>query len=247
MRGRCPIGVSVNARFGTEAIRHRSGLMQGRVEQPLRTGLCRFGLTHDVRARRPTTRRPHRADYSGRRSQLQRRCGTPLPAADSGRPGCSAWLRNASNAAKTPRALAARRHTELKRDGSDKGAKSASQVPTGGRRSHARSKRIAAALERLAPPPPRLPDFATRRRLRLAPGRRGWRRCRASTASNVAAQGHRPHARHPGGKHRALRPRPARQQCAAVGRARHGQIVAGQGRACRRSNRSLGAEPGCSS
>ena len=36
-----------------------------------------------------------------------------------------------------------------------------------------------------------------------------------------------------GREHRALRQRPARQQCAAVGRARHGQVVAGQGRACR--------------
>ena len=48
---------------------------------------------------------------------------------------------------------------------------------------------------------------------------------------DVAAQGHRSHARRAGREHRALRARAAGQQRAAVGRARHGQIVAGQGRA----------------
>ena len=76
-----------------------------------------------------------------------------------------------------------------------------------------------------------------RRRLRLASRTDGLRRCRASTASSVAAQGHRPRARHAGRKHRAFRQRPARQQRAALGRARHGQVVAGEGGACRRQRR----------
>ena len=47
------------------------------------------------------------------------------------------------------------------------------------------------------------------------------------------------------GEHRALRTRPARQQRAAVGRARHGQVVAGQGGACRRQRQRR--KPACRS
>ena len=59
------------------------------------------------------------------------------------------------------------------------------------------------------------------------------------------AQGHRPRRRAAAGEHAPLRPRPARQQRAAVGRARHGQVLARQGGACRGAPRAgLGQRQG---
>ena len=65
----------------------------------------------------------------------------------------------------------------------------------------------------------------------------GLRRLRASTASRCRCSKASTASRRVGGKYRALRQRPARQQRAALGRARHGQVVAGEGRACRRQCR----------
>ncbi len=70
------------------------------------------------------------------------------------------------------------------------------------------------------------------RRLRLASGRPPDRGPSRQPGRADPAEGHRPDARHPDREYRALRRRPARQQRAVVGRARHGQVVAGEGRAC---------------
>ena len=102
---------------------------------------------------------------------------------------------------------------------------------------------LAAAREPSRPPPPhrrgarspRAPSpgqtrFRRRRGLHLA--RRHGRaraRCARQPRRHRAPARDRPGARPSGREHRALRARPSRQQCAAVGRARHGQVVAGQG------------------
>ncbi len=84
------------------------------------------------------------------------------------------------------------------------------------------------------PARPASPRFRRRRRFRVAcrPRRSASRRKSQSRRHRAAAR-RRPGARHASRKHRTLRPRAAGQQRAAVGRARHGQIVARQGGACR--------------
>ena len=83
--------------------------------------------------------------------------------------------------------------------------------------------------------------FLRGRGLCLASGRATARRrpphqpCR-----DVAPQGHRSRARSSAREHRAICARPARQQRPAVGRAGHGQILAGQGRSRRRRRRASG-------
>ena len=80
-----------------------------------------------------------------------------------------------------------------------------------------------------------------RRSLRLVPGRaKACRRAPRQPGRDVAAQRHRPGARSAGREHRTLCPRPAGEQCAALGRARHGQIVAGQGGPCVDRRRASG-------
>ena len=101
-------------------------------------------------------------------------------------------------------------------------------------------ERIADALERLAPQPaarspispPPMPSSGIPTARRLAPVTRvnrvemsllkGIDRVRDILVENTER----------------FATRPAGQQCAAVGRARHGQIVAGQGRACRDQRRA---------
>ena len=96
---------------------------------------------------------------------------------------------------------------------------------------HTLLSRIAEALERLAPAQARRsPTFRAFPPSSGMPARRSWSRCRrVNRVEIVAAQGHRPDARHPDREHRALRQGPSRQQRAAVGRARHGQVLPRQG------------------
>ncbi len=82
-----------------------------------------------------------------------------------------------------------------------------------------------------------------RRCFRVARGNSGARAGRESQPHRYRpAQGHRPDARHPDGEYPSLRQRVSRQQRAAVGRARHGQVIAGQGRAPRRQRQGGQAE-----
>ena len=69
---------------------------------------------------------------------------------------------------------------------------------------------------------PPMPSSGTRTTA-LRAGRQGQSR------RHALAQGYRPRPRHPGRQYRALRPGAACQQCPSLGRARHGQVVAGQG------------------
>ncbi len=90
----------------------------------------------------------------------------------------------------------------------------------------------------------RVARFFRRRRLCLASRRQPARPGQArQPRRDVAAQGHRARARRAGGEHRALRQGAAGQQRAVVGRARHGQVVAGQGLACRGQCRLRRQEP----
>ena len=97
-------------------------------------------------------------------------------------------------------------------------------------------RRGAGAAEPARPPrarsrPPPTPSSGTR-----TAG--GW--CRSRKVNRVEMsllRGHRPRARRADGQHRALRQGPAGQQRAALGRARHGQVVAGEGVRTRRSTR----------
>ena len=83
--------------------------------------------------------------------------------------------------------------------------------------------------------------FRRRGSVRLAPRRPQARSgCPHQPCRHVAPAGHRPRARSPGRKHRAFRQRPAGEQCAPMGRARHGEIVPGQGRPCRDRRRAPG-------
>ena len=89
------------------------------------------------------------------------------------------------------------------------------------------------ALERLAPPPPRA-RFRLCRRVHLARRqRRARRRPARQPRRHLAPARRRPGARPSRREHPPFRPRAARQQRTAVGRARHGQVVARQGGPCR--------------
>ena len=78
--------------------------------------------------------------------------------------------------------------------------------------------RIADALERLAPPPPPQRRILMPRRPCLASrGHKIGTGAPCQSGRHDAAQGHRPGSRSPGREYRALRPRPAGQQCAAYG------------------------------
>ncbi len=68
------------------------------------------------------------------------------------------------------------------------------------------------------------------RRLRVASGRPPpHARSQGQPGRDGPAARNRPRARRVDGQYRALRQRPAGEQCPALGRARHGQIIAGQG------------------
>ena len=92
-------------------------------------------------------------------------------------------------------------------------------------------ERIAAALERLAPPPAPGVDLGGCRCVRLGGARRAaasrcraWPGCRSTCCAASSAA-----ARNAAREHAPFRPRPAGQQRAAVGCPRHGQELAGQG------------------
>ncbi len=107
------------------------------------------------------------------------------------------------------------------------------------------SERIAAALERLAPSAAVAPDFTAADAFVWYPDRRtAGAGAAGQSRRDVAAQGHRPHARRAGREHRALRQGPAGQQRAALGRARHGQVLAGQGGACLGQRRACARQGG---
>ena len=91
------------------------------------------------------------------------------------------------------------------------------------------ARRIAAALERLAPAAARAVDLKAGR-VRLALGRRapGTRQER-QPRRHRAPEGDRPGPRHPAREHAALRRGPSRQQRPALGRPRHGKEFARQG------------------
>ena len=105
-------------------------------------------------------------------------------------------------------------------------------------------QRIAAALERLAPAPapPADLDAADAFIWHADPG---WLEpvARGQPHRDRPVARHRPGARHFARKHPSLCRRPRRQQRAAVGRARHRQELAGQGRS-RRGQRRAGARAG---
>jgi hypothetical protein len=116
----------------------------------------------------------------------------------------------------------------------------------GSRSAKALISRIAEALERLAPPSAPQRRHQRSRSLRLARCRpRASRPCRRSTACSIDLLVgidrqkeillENTHAASPRRLHR--------EQRHAVGRARHGQVVAGQGRTCRRERRNPG-QPG---
>ena len=88
------------------------------------------------------------------------------------------------------------------------------------------------------------------RRLRVAAGRPpAHARSQGQPGRDGPAARNRPRARHVDGEYRALRQRPAGEQCPALGRARHGQVIAGQGLRTRQSTRRAAPSParGCSS
>ena len=131
-----------------------------------------------------------------------------------------------------------------------KSAKAATKRPAAALERTTPPARIARALEAIAghlsaasPAAARRESFGSRRRLRLAPGRTAGAGAARQPGRSRPAQGHRPDARHPDREHRALRRRPARQQRAAVGRARHGQVLAGQGGACQHQCRPQAGRP----
>ena len=102
--------------------------------------------------------------------------------------------------------------------------------------------RIADALERLAPAPPRSPISAPPTPSSGAPTRARLSRSRGSTASIFRCCAASIACATCWSRTPAIRARPARQQRAAVGRARHGQVLAGQGRPCRHQREPEAAE-----
>ena len=126
--------------------------------------------------------------------------------------------------------------TRFRRKAATQNGRRRAKVASRARRTAIGERRMARADRRrpgtARPAPAGRARFCRRRGLRLAPGgpQLGAGAPR-QPCRHVASQGHRSGARSLGREHRALRPRPAGQQCAAVGRARHGQVVARQGRA----------------
>jgi sec-independent protein translocase protein TatC len=117
------------------------------------------------------------------------------------------------------------------------------EAVTEGQASAAALARIADALERLSPPPGSSPDLdaadafvwhVDARPARPRPPRRARR--------DRAPRRHRPGARHAARQHAPVRPRLSGEQRAALGRARHGQVLPRQGRPCR--GRPRPARPG---
>ena len=148
---------------------------------------------------------------------------------------------------KTPRKTAAR---AASRPASPKTAESRDKTPIAAARGKTPAERIARALEAIAtqlaiaaPPPAAADAFSRRRRLRLASRRSPCTGAACQPCRSRPAQGHRTDARHPDREYRAFCQRPARQQRAAVGRARHGKIVAGEGRACQHQCRPQAGRP----
>ena len=107
-----------------------------------------------------------------------------------------------------------------------------------------RLERLAAALDRLAPPRAgRSPTSRPREAFVWQASPEAFLPVAHVNRQPLgAAQGHRPRRRAAARQHAPLRPRPARQQRAAVGRARHGQVVARQGGARRGAPASWGSE-----
>ena len=120
--------------------------------------------------------------------------------------------------AKSPKAATKRPSPPSDHDAADRIARALEAIAAG------LSGRLAESLERRR--------AGQRGRLRLAPQWAAGAGPSRQPRRSRPAQGHRPDARHPDRKHRTLRQRISRQQRAVVGRARHGQVVAGQGGAC---------------
>ena len=115
---------------------------------------------------------------------------------------------------------------------------------------HDTTERIARALETIAaqlsasaPASERGPFVFQRRRLRLASRWPAGAGAARQPRRSRPAQGHRPDARHPDREYRAFCRWASRQQCAVVGRARHGQILAGQGDPCQHQCRPQARRP----
>ena len=190
-----------------------------------------FGKDH------PAPRLQIGADYNRQRPNCNAARGRGVPSADAAKGavktmGCGA----------APGPLRERRHTLSSRSETSmpkrKSPRPAAperrrrKIPArghgrGGPLAHCRRAGAAGAAIGEAPP------HFVRRRLHLAGGRLAPRPGHPrQPRRDGPAQGHRPRARHADGKYRAFRARLAGQQRAALGRARHGQVVAGQGRAC---------------
>ncbi len=94
--------------------------------------------------------------------------------------------------------------------------------------------RIAEALERLSPKSTARVDFKAADAFVWQADGTPHTGAAGQSRRDGPAQGHRPRPRHADREHRAIRERAAGQQCAALGRPRHGQIIPGQGRPCQR-------------
>ena len=112
------------------------------------------------------------------------------------------------------------------------------------------AERIARALEAIAAhlsaasPAPTAPDsFGSADAFVWHPERTAGAGAARQPRRSRPAQGDRPDARHPDREYRALCRRPARQQRVAVGRARHGKIVAGEGGACQHQRQPQAGRP----
>ena len=115
---------------------------------------------------------------------------------------------------------------------------------------HDMPERIARALEAIAahlsaasPAPRRSRCAGQRRRLHLASERPARAGAACQPRRSRPARGHRPDARHPDREYRAFCQWAARQQCAVVGRTRHGKILAGQGNACQHQRQPQAGRP----
>ena len=185
------------------------------------------------------------ADYSRPATQLQRRAAAAKRPQYAGFPGfatCEAPAWPAKGAAQ-PKALRwpNRSPNQARNRSPDRNGAPTHRPTTAD--AHRRCAGAARARGRTA-----APDFAAADAFVWHPqGRRLVAGAAGQPRRHVAAQGHRPRARHADGEHRALRQGPAGQQRAAVGRARHGQVVAGQGRRMPRSTPALAQGRHCSS
>ena len=157
------------------------------------------------------------ADYSHGRTN----CNV---AGKAPQPGPKPLSRATSCGAKATR-LRVRRNTKTDRHGRKNPARH--RGPLCDAKAHRRSARTA------EPAPARHARPRRRRCLRVASGRAAaGAGPQGQSGRNGPVARDRPGARRADGQYRAVRARAARQQRAAVGRARHGQIVAGQGLAC---------------